>query len=370
MIDKNSLREGFAGLVAVDAPSFEEAAMAAYLKALFKGIGIDLKEDDSGRTTGATAGNLCGVAEGISGEEPLLLSAHMDTVEPSRGKQAVFHPDGRITGNGKTVLGADDAAGLLVIYEALRILREKQIPHRPVELLFTTAEERYGIGAKAFDYNKLCAKEAVVFDCDGPVGRAVLAAPSLISFKAEIVGRAAHAGFAPETGINAVAAAAAAIAALKQGQLDDETTANIGRISGGEGTNIVSARCVVAGEMRSLSHQRVLEIAKTYKEAFETAARAAGARLLWQETLHIKAYETPSDSPVVRAFGGAVKKAGATPVFDKTFGGSDNNVFAEHGITGIVAACAMHNLHSVEEFSDLSELAKTVEILIHLLRRD
>ena len=257
MISTDRIKEIFAGLVAIDSPSLKERSMAAHLKKLFADIGIVLEEDDSASETGSDTGNLYGYFSG-SGGPPLLLSAHMDTVMPGYGKRAVFHEDGRITGSGSTVLGADDVSGITEIYEALLYLRQTGMPHRDVELLFTTGEELYGKGAKAFHYGKIKSKSAVVLDLSGRIGDVAYAAPTIMSFEAEVLGKAAHAGFCPEDGIHAIKACCEAVSLLPQGHIGEDTTANIGQIFGGEGVNIVPERCTVKGEIRSMCHEKAV----------------------------------------------------------------------------------------------------------------
>ncbi len=91
----------------------------------------------------------------------------MDTVEPGLGKHAVFHENGKITSSGDTILGADDVCGLVEILEAVRILKEKQIPHRDIEVVFPIAEEVFIRGTDQLDFTKLRAKEAYVLDLSG-----------------------------------------------------------------------------------------------------------------------------------------------------------------------------------------------------------
>jgi tripeptide aminopeptidase len=124
----------------------------------------------------------------------------MDTVEPGSNKKAVVQDDHTITSDGTTVLGADDVSGIVSILEAARVLKKKKIPHRSIEILFTFAEEVYIKGSGVFDYSVVKAKEAYVLDLDGPVGTAAYKAPTLVAFTAEIIGKAAHAGFARNRG--------------------------------------------------------------------------------------------------------------------------------------------------------------------------
>ncbi len=339
--------------------------MADHVKALFAGIGVTLEEDTSQSITGSNAGNLFGRVEGTSGT-PVLFAAHMDTVNPALGKRAILHEDGTVTSDGTTVLGADDLSGVTAIYEAVKYIKENKLTHRPIEILITVAEELYCKGANTFDYSKIMAKEAYVLDLSGPIGTAAYAAPTLVSFEAIINGKAAHAGFHPEDGINSILAAAKAVAVLPQGHIDEVTTANIGIISGGSGTNIVSESCRISGEIRSLSHEKALQVLKEYHETFQREAENAGAYLAWEEILNIQAYETSLDSNAAKRYIEAVEKQKLIPVFEKTFGGSDNNVFAQHGIEGLVIATSMNQVHSCREYANLFEIAQVTQVLIEL----
>ena len=216
MIDEKRIADFFAELVSIDSPSLEEREMADTLKAKFAEIGVNFTEDHTQEQTGSNAGNLFARIPGSIDGAPVLFAAHMDTVEPAKGKKAVFHDDGTVTSDGTTVLGADDLAGVTAIYEAVRHITEAGAPHSPIEILISTGEELYCKGANAFDYSQVQAKEAYVLDLSGAIGAAAYAAPTLVSFKAEIQGKAAHAGFHPEDGINSIQAAARAVAQLPQ----------------------------------------------------------------------------------------------------------------------------------------------------------
>lgn len=107
MRENKQIAEVFQKLVSIDSPSLQEREMADYLKQLFGEIGVELGEDQTQEVTGSNAGNLFARIEGTG--EPLLLAVHMDTVEPSRGKKAVLHEDGRVTSDGTTDLGGKTA---------------------------------------------------------------------------------------------------------------------------------------------------------------------------------------------------------------------------------------------------------------------
>ena len=360
MVNEDRLTNTFIELTAIDAESGDEAALRAHLIGALARLGIAAEAD--------AAGNLFARLPGTCAGGALLFSAHMDTVRPGRGKKAVVHPDGRITSDGTTVLGADDAAGLAAILEALTLIRERNLPHPDIELLFTVAEEAYGVGSAQFDYTKLWAKTAYVLDLTGPVGTAAVAAPTLLALDVRVHGRAAHAGFAPEEGVNALSMAAAALAQLPTGRVEADTTVNFGTIEGGTGQNIVPALVRITGEVRSLRHGAALEQAAVIEDTFRREAERLGGNVEVTVTEKIHAYRTATDEPVVERLRAALADLGwGEPQLVDTFGGSDNNVFALHGLRGLVLAAAMELVHTTEEYTEIAELVRSAELTLKLM---
>ncbi len=364
-INRKRLLNLFTELVAIDSPSRSEHMMAARLKNELIALGFKVYEDDAGALCGGTSGNVHGYLDGIG--DPLLFCAHMDTVEPSRNKRAVFHEDGTITSAGDTVLGADDCAGTAAILEALRSLLEQNEPHRPIEVLFTIAEEIYGVGASVLDTARIQSKEAYVLDLGGPVGIAAYQAPTILYFTAEITGKAAHAGFEPEKGIHAISAAAKAICSLEMGRLDDDTSCNIGVIEGGLASNIVPERCILKGEVRSYIHEKAHKQAELVERTLQGAASSIGASLRFSLQEGFRAYTTPPDHPVAVRFVNVCKKMGLSGDLISTFGGSDNNYLAQYGISGLVLATAMNKCHSLDEYTTADELCNAASLVVELM---
>lgn len=366
-INQVKLAEAFAALVEVDNPSYGEREMAMVLTDRLQNLGLTVEEDNAWELLGGNAGNLYAYLPGYADAKPLLFSCHMDSVEPSKGKRAVVGEDGVIRSAGDTVLGADDLSGVAAILEALRVIKEKNLPHRPVELLFSVAEEVYGKGAELFDYSKIKSREAYTLDLTGPVGSAANKAPTILSFEANIAGKASHAGFAPEQGSHAILAAASAISRLPMGRIDADSTFNIGVMQGGEATNIVPERCTVKGEVRSYSHEKAIALCEKARVAFEEAAGEVGASVDFSYSVGVTAYETPIDHPVVERFHGVCDSLGLPFSIAPTFGGSDNNHFAQNGIAGIVLASAMHDCHSTKETTSVEEMAQVAQIVLELI---
>ena len=293
--NENRIRKLFEKLVSIDSVSFSERQMADYLTKILKEMKFEVFEDSAGELYGGNAGNLYGFLKGTVQGTSTLFVAHMDTVHPGVSKKAVFHEDGKITSDGTTVLGSDDVAGIVEILEGIRCLQDKNIPHGDIEILFPIAEELYDKGSKVFDFSVVKSKQAYVLDFSGHVGKVALRAPSIVSFRVEIKGKASHAGFAPEKGINAIALMAEGISKVRQGRMEDETTLNIGLIHGGSMTNIVSENCVCEGEIRGYHHERVMALLEETKQIFENVIETAqgpnkNAELLFSHEINIKAY--------------------------------------------------------------------------------
>ena len=367
MIDENRLTRLFCELVAIDSPSRGERQMADRVTVLLRELGCEVEEDQAGQAIGGNCGNLYARLAGTLPGAPLLLSVHLDTVEPSAGKQALIGEDGVIRSSGRTILGADDLAGVTAILEAIRSTREKAIPHRSLEILLTVAEEQHLTGSHHLEVHRLKAREAYVLDTSGEPGLAVLQAPGHIALTFEIQGQAAHAGIAPETGISAIQVAARGIAAMQLGRVNAVTTANIGRIEGGGETNVVADYCRVTAECRSLDTASLRLQADHMRSAMLTAAEAAGARVDVVETPSYQPYQVDPNHRVVRSFVTACEELGLKVRLTSTGGGSDNNILSLHGITGIVLSCGMAKVHSCQEeirIRDLVDTARLVQALI------
>ena len=367
MVNRIRLKEEFCRLDSIDSVSYRERAMADLLTGRLRELGFKVEEDRAGELCGGNCGNLYGILEGELEGDPILLSAHMDTVEPGTHKKAVVQEDGTITSDGTTVLGADDLSGIAAILEAVRSVKEQKLPHRSIEILFPIAEEVYILGSGVYDYSRIRAKEAYVLDLDGPVGTAAIQAPTLVSFTARIIGKSSHAGFAPEQGINAIAIAAEAIAELKQGRIDPYTTVNIGQIEGGIARNIVSEQCILKGEVRSLYHDTCVAEADKVEKLFRSTVSNYGADVEYETSIGCYAYEVKPEHPVIKRFERACDALGISTSLIPTFGGSDNNNYVRNGITGIVLACGMNKVHSCQEYTSVDELARCSEIVLQLI---
>lgn len=354
-INADRLLNTFLELCAIDAEPTRERAMADRLTMLLGELGFAVSEDDTGARLGGDAGNLYATLPGTGLGETLLFSCHMDRVVPGCGVKPRRVGE-YIVSDGTTVLGADDVAGLAAVLEGITLFREQGLPHPPLEVVFSVAEELSLQGIEQFDMSRLVSRCGFVLDAGGPVGEIVVKAPEQVRLSAVIHGRAAHSGIAPEEGISAIQIAATAISRMQLLRIDDETTANIGSIRADGPTNIVPDRCELSAEARSTDPARLAEQVAAMRQALEEAASAAGGRVEISVRSNYRAYQLDLNAGPVRRADAAARSLGLPVRHRSTGGGSDANFFNECGIPTAVLCCGFEKVHTTEERMPVEQL--------------
>jgi len=352
-IDQGRLLDVFLHLVRIASPSGHEQEIAAYLWRYLEDLGIPMVSDETG--------NLYAYVDGEG--SPLAFTAHMDTVTPCEGVVPVV-ADGIVRSDGTTILGADDKSGIAAILEVVATLRDGGGIHRPLDLLFTVQEEVGLVGAKAVEVERLRARMAIGLDAEGEQGTMVVSAPGQNSLDAVVHGKAAHAGVEPEKGINAIRVAAEAIAAMPLGRIDEETTANIGVISGGRATNIVPDRVELRGEARSRDAGKLAVQTDAMVTALERSADAAGAQVSVDVTRAYDGYRLDEDDPLIELVSAAMRSLGLVPRYKVTGGGSDANVFNARGMRTVQISTGMREVHTTNENIAVADMAAAAELLL------
>ncbi len=351
-MNESRLVKTFLDLVQVDSPTGHESRMAEILVKRLRELGLDVRQDETG--------NIIATLDGEG--EPVLLSAHMDTVEPGRGIRPQVK-DGIITSDGTTVLGSDDKSGIAVILEVLQRLQESGERHVPLEVVLTVSEEGGLVGAKALDTGQLRSKRGLVLDSGGPIGTIVRQAPSQDSIYFVVHGKASHAGAEPEKGINAILVASEAITQMPLGRIDEETTANIGKIAGGRATNIVPDKVEMWGEARSLSNDKLAAQTRRMTQAVESAAAKHGARAEVKITRAYETYRLADSHPWIQHLISVCEKIGVAPLLKSSGGGSDANIFNSKGIETAVVSTGMTKVHTTEEYIAIADMSAAAEFV-------
>jgi tripeptide aminopeptidase len=357
----------FLELAAIPSPPGEERPVADVVLRYLRDLGLEPEEDDTGASTGSTMGNIYARLEPTVEGVPLFLCAHLDTVPPSGPLEPVVD-DGVVRNGGGTILGADNKSAVAAMLEALRRMVVENRRHAGIELLFTPKEEVGLLGAYAFEHDRLRAQLGYVYDQAAPIGEIILGAPWSQALEVTFHGRAAHSGMYPEEGRSAIQAAAKAIADLRLGRIDEETTANVGVISGGTAGNIVPEWCTFLAEARCHDEAKLHQMVQEMLDACAFAATAADCEVQTAMRKSYRGYRFKRDEDVVRLAAGALARCGFEPTYALSGGGADANVFNERGRRCVNLANGMTDIHTPDERIAVGDLDAMVDVTLALVQ--
>ncbi len=376
MIDRQRLKNFLIELIKIDSLSRREYDVAMRLKRELEELGGSVFIDDAGEKVGGNVGNVVAKFPGNNAHaQPLLLSAHMDTVVPGEGIVPILDGDILRT-NGKTVLGGDDKSGVAIICEVLRVVKDHRLPCGPVDVVFTICEEAGLIGAKCLDIGQLRARTGLVLDSDS-VGFLFTKAPAANRMEFRVHGLEAHAGVCPEKGINAIKVAAQGIAQMQLGRIDDETTANIGVVEGGMAVNIVPNQVILKGEARSHSTEKLKAQTEHMQRCLEDAAARHSLEIdgkLYQARVEAKIerdydrMDVPESAPIVQLVHAAAKNLDLEVKTRATGGGCDANVLNQKGMVVANLGTGMREIHTVNEWLDLKDLYLSAQMVLEIVK--
>jgi tripeptide aminopeptidase len=370
-INKKRMLNTFVELAKIDSESKHEKKISQHLVKLLKRLGCKVTQDNAGRKVGGECGNVIAKFPGDSKLPAFLLGAHMDTVKPGKGVKPKVLKD-KVTSDGTTILGADCKSGLAIVLEILQVLKEKRLPHPPIEIAFTIFEEGGLHGSKNLDYKQFKAKYGLSLDTRSPL-RITTNAPSLNLFDIKIHGVAVHSGLNPEDGISAIEVASKAISSIKFGRMDFETTSNIGIVSGGQGTNTVMPLIELKGEVRSHNlkklNAQITKIKKTFEKTVKSSkkkvnGKTISAKLEFHTEKDFPNIVIPKNHLIVKTLDKVAKELNTKVSFMASGGGSDANIYFGKGIVVPNMGTGVRNGHTTGEILLLKEFYLAAEMAL------
>jgi tripeptide aminopeptidase len=392
-INESAAIERLMRFLSVEGVTGEEAAIAAAVSDELKKIGVPesaIRFDDVRRRIPlpTQTGNLLVELPGTIAGPRLLFSTHLDTVPLCAGAKPKRDGD-LIVGDGTTALGGDNRTGCAVLVALVETLLKQKLPHPPLTLLFTVREESGLHGARELDAKDL-GGAAMGFNVDGKLAAELITgAVGQENWEVEIIGKAAHAGVAPEKGISAMLVGAIALAeAHRDGWFGKVVkpagngTSNAGIFGGkgnkaaGDATNVVTDYTHIVGEARSPDVKFAAKIADAYRDAFAKAQAkvmdAAG------ETANVKFTSKPSypsfnlddDSPAVNHAKRAVASIGLEPKTLFSNGGLDANWLVKHGVPTVTIGAGQYEIHTIQEYVDIPEFLQGCRLAVVLATLD
>jgi len=298
----------------------------------------------------------------------LFFDAHADTVYPCENIMPLIK-DGIIKSSGNSILGGDDKAGIASILCAIDMILENNIDHGELVFIISSAEEVGLIGARYIPKEELKGtKFGIILDGGGAVGKINLQAPFHYEYKITIIGKASHAGIAPEKGINAIKIAADLIQELPSGRISEDTVCNIGLINGGSGRNVVPEKVVIIGEIRSLFDEKCDPIKNQIYEIIDNHKDKA-INIECDIILSNVGYNFTKDSPLIKFISQGLQNIGITPEYESSCGGTNANIYATKGIESTVISVGMEEIHGINEYIRIKDLMDTTKLIIQLIKQ-
>lgn len=356
----------FEQLCRIASPSLAEADVSLAVKSELDRLGLAWKEDEAGAFLSGNCGNLITHVQGANSECSIVVCAHLDTVPPGASIEPVC-VDGKWSNSGEGILGADNKASVSTILSALALWAE-QPPEVNVIAVFTVAEEISLLGSKQLDFSNVNAEAAFFFDHPTPIGTLIDTSPSHHTIEIEFTGLAAHAGVAPEEGASAIRAAARAIELYPSGRLDSQTTSNIGTIEGGTAINVVPEMCRVLAEVRSPDATTLTRETQLIIEAAHEGAGKYGCSADVVVKPSFRGYKHTDEHRGVQIAEAALRSVGIEPTRIASAGGSDANVFEEHGIPSVNLGDGSWSTHTSDEGIADADLERLVQLILELPR--
>lgn len=345
MINKNRIVKTFCEISSIDSPSGEEDLISEKLIILLKGFGLNVFKDDYGN-----------VIANDGRANPIMLSAHMDTVEPSRGVVPLVEGN-NIVSEGNTIVGADAKCGISAILEALQSVKEDKRSIHPIEVVFTKEEEIALLGARNLDFTKIKSKEALVFDSEGPPNRIVSMSPTYVSFDIAVKGRGAHAGVEPEKGLSAILIGSHIMSKMPQGRLDSHTTFNVGLVDGGTVRNAVPEDVIIKGEFRTSDENIISELKLNINEAVSSTKEDFPDALIdLNLNTDFETYSLGSEDSTFIKVKEAINQIGLEPLLKDSGAGTDGNIFRKNGIKAVVVGMGANHMHTLDEYVNITDL--------------
>jgi putative aminopeptidase FrvX len=159
-VNRQRLIENFVSLAGIHGPSGEEKLVGDELQARLSRLGIASERLEDGTVLATLP-----ASPGYEDSPTVVLSAHQDTVMPTRPENILVGPR-RIHTNEKSILGADDRAGLAEILEGTESVLEQGLAHPEVRFVFTVDEERGLLGASRLKPEEISRRPALGFVVD------------------------------------------------------------------------------------------------------------------------------------------------------------------------------------------------------------
>lgn len=273
-----------------------------------------------------------------------------------------------IVTDGKTLLGADDKAGIAEIVQAMIYLMEHpEIKHGKIRVGFNPDEE-IGLGAQKFDVKKFDASFAYTMD-GSEVGEIEFENFNAASAKIIITGCSVHPGYAKNKMINAARVATELASMLPSNETPETTEGYEGffhltSISGGcENANL---SYIIRDHSREKFEERKLYLKNVVNRINEKYGDIAKLEL--KDQYYNMREKIEPMMQIIDIAKRAVTEAGATPKIKAIRGGTDGAQLSFMGLPCPNIFAGGLNFHGPHEFVPIQSMEKAMMTVVYICR--
>lgn len=272
-----------------------------------------------------------------------------------------------IVTDGKTLLGADDKAGIAEIVSAIAYLKEHpEIKHGKIRVGFNPDEE-IGEGAHKFDVEKFGCEWAYTMD-GGEVGELEFENFNAAAAKVTFKGRNVHPGYAKHKMINSIRIANQFISMLPRHETPEHTTGYEGfyHLIGIQGeVEQTTVTYIIRDHDRSKFENRKAEMAHLVRKINAEFGEDTATLELRDQYYNMREKIEPVMHIIDVAFE-AMKQAGVEPKVKAIRGGTDGAQLSFKGLPCPNIFAGGLNFHGRYEFVPIQSMEKAMNVIIKI----
>ena len=308
------------------------------------------------------------IVQNYDGSDIVLCAEENVVLSPSQFPELLDHKgEDLIVTNGKTLLGADDKAGIAEIVSAIVYLKEHpEIKHGKIRIGFNPDEE-IGLGAHKFDVEKFGCDWAYTMD-GGEVGELEFENFNAASAKITFKGRNVHPGYAKNKMINSIRVANRFCAMLPAHETPEHTEGYEGfyhLISFNGDVEQTTVAYIIRDHDRARFESRKKKIERFVSEINAEYGEGTATLELRDQYYNMREKIEPLMHIIDTAFA-AMEAVGVKPNVKPIRGGTDGAQLSFKGLPCPNIFAGGLNFHGRYEFAPIQNMEKAMKVIVKI----
>ena len=308
------------------------------------------------------------IVQNYDGSDIVLCAEENVVLSPSQFPELLDHKgEDLIVTNGKTLLGADDKAGIAEIVSAIVYLKEHpEIKHGKIRIGFNPDEE-IGLGAHKFDVEKFGCDWAYTMD-GGEVGELEFENFNAASAKITFKGRNVHSGYAKNKMVNSIRVANRFCAMLPAHETPEHTEGYEGfyhLISFNGDVEQTTVAYIIRDHDRARFESRKKKIERFVSEINAEYGEGTATLELRDQYYNMREKIEPLMHIIDTAFA-AMEAVGVKPNVKPIRGGTDGAQLSFKGLPCPNIFAGGLNFHGRYEFAPIQNMEKAMKVIVKI----